>query len=101
MHIRLMETRDFAAVLAIAEPVVRAGETYPRDRDLDSEAILDYWRAPEKTVYIAEIDGQIVGIAYLRANTGGGGAHVANAGFMVAQGQTGKGIARGLCSHVL
>lgn len=50
---------------------------------------------------VAEEDGEIVGTYYIRANQQGGGAHVANCGYMTAAGSTGKGIARRMCEHSL
>jgi ribosomal protein S18 acetylase RimI-like enzyme len=44
---------------------------------------------------------KIVGTYYLRANNAGGGAHVANCGYMVAGGATGRGVARAMCAHSL
>ncbi len=41
--------------------------------------------------------GEIVGTYYLRANNKGGGAHVANCGYMVAAAATGRGVARAMC----
>ncbi len=37
----------------------------------------------------------------LRANNRGGGAHVANCGYIVAAGTQGRGIARAMCAHSL
>jgi ribosomal protein S18 acetylase RimI-like enzyme len=42
-----------------------------------------------------------VGTYYLRANNQGGGAHVANCGYIVAPSATGRGIARAMCAHSL
>jgi ribosomal protein S18 acetylase RimI-like enzyme len=37
----------------------------------------------------------------MRANNRGGGSHVANCGYMTAQGETGRGVARAMCAHSL
>jgi RimJ/RimL family protein N-acetyltransferase len=44
-------------------------------------------------------NGEIIGTYYLRANNAGGGAHVANCGYMVAGDATGRGFARAMCAH--
>ncbi len=44
---------------------------------------------------------EIVGTYYLRANNAGGGAHVVNCGYMVADTATGRGVARAMCAHSL
>jgi len=42
-----------------------------------------------------------LGTYYLRANHGGGGAHVCNCGYMTAPAAAGRGIARQMCEHSL
>jgi ribosomal protein S18 acetylase RimI-like enzyme len=92
---------DDAAIVALSEPHVRAGETYALDRDLSAAGILAFWRNAEKTLFVCEDDGVIGGVGYIRANQGGGGAHVANAGFMTLPAVQGKGVARALCAHAI
>jgi ribosomal protein S18 acetylase RimI-like enzyme len=41
----------------------------------------------------------IVGTYFLRPNQLGGGAHVANCGYMTAAEATGRGVARRMCEH--
>jgi ribosomal protein S18 acetylase RimI-like enzyme len=81
--------------------VFRAGETYPIPRDVSRADALAYWRTPGHAVFVAEAGGAIVGTYYLRANNRGGGAHVANCGYMTAPGATGRGVARAMCAHSL
>jgi RimJ/RimL family protein N-acetyltransferase len=83
------------------EPIVRAGETYTLPRAIEKEAALAYWQSPEHEVFIAEDDDEVVGTYYLKANQKGGGAHVANCGYMTAVWATGKGVARAMCAHSL
>jgi L-amino acid N-acyltransferase YncA len=92
---------DDDAIWGILEPVFRAGETYPIPRDISRADGLAYWRNVSHTVFVAEDDGQIVGTYYLRANNRGGGAHVANCGYITAPGATGRGVARAMCVHSL
>lgn len=101
LSIRPATPADDDAIWAILEPTFRAGETYPIPRDVSRADALAYWRTPGHSVYVAEQDGRIVGTYYLRANTGGGGAHVANCGYMTAQDATGRGVARAMCTHSL
>ena len=101
IQIRLATEADQAAILAIVAPVLRAGETYAVDRDLSDERVLAYWFAPSHEVFVAEADGLILGTYYLMANQGGGGAHVANCGYMTAPAAQGIGIARAMCLHSL
>jgi len=92
---------DDDAIWAILEPVFRAGETYPIPRDVSRADALAYWYTPGHSVFVAEENGRVVGTYYLRANTRGGGAHVANCGYMTAQDTTGRGVARAMCAHSL
>jgi ribosomal protein S18 acetylase RimI-like enzyme len=92
---------DADAIWAIMEPIIRAGETYTLPRDMDKEAALAYWFLPEREVFVAEDSGEIVGTYCLQANQKGGGAHVANCGYMTAASATGRGVARAMCSHSL
>jgi len=97
--IRPATRADRAAIWAILEPVIRAGETYTLDRDMGEDAALAYWFGADKAVFVAEEDGAVLGTYYLRANQAGGGAHVANCGYMTAAAATGRGVARAMARH--
>lgn len=101
MLIRPSEAGDRDAIWAILAPVIRAGDTYALPRDMSEKEALAYWLAPERESFVAEVDGEIVGISYIRANQAGGGAHVANAGYMTAPEARGRGVAGALCAHSL
>ena len=101
MQIRPATEADWPAILAIVKPVLAAGETYAIDRDLDDAGVHAYWMMPAHEVCVAEIDGQIVGTYYLMHNQRGGGAHVANCGYMTSPAAQGRGVARAMCEHSL
>jgi len=101
MIIRAATQADADGVWAIIEPMIRAGETYALDRDMSREQALAYWFSPGHAVFVAEEDGQLLGTYYMRANQRGGGAHVANCGYVVAPDAGGRGIARALAEHSL
>lgn len=101
MLIRLATPDDAAAIWGIIEPTIRAGETYTLARDMNESEALDYWFAADKEVFVAEEEGTILGTYYLRANHTGGGAHVANAGYMTGAVATGRGVARAMGLHSL
>jgi L-amino acid N-acyltransferase YncA len=96
--IRPVAPADHDAIWAILEPVIRAGETLATPRDMAREAALALWLSPDRTVRVLEADGAVMGIFYVRANQTGGGAHVANAGYVVADDATGRGFARRMCA---
>jgi L-amino acid N-acyltransferase YncA len=99
--IRPVTDGDADAIWAIMEPIIRADETYTLPRDMSKEATLAYWFSPEREVFVAEDSGEIVGTYCLQANQRGGGAHVANCGYMTAASATGRGVARAMCAHSL
>lgn len=99
MIIRPASKDDAAAIWAILEPVIRAGETYALDRDMCEADALAYWFGADKESFVAEEEGVVLGTYYLRANQAGGGAHVCNAGYMTGAAATGRGIARAMGLH--
>ncbi len=56
---------------------------------------------PDRETFVAEEGGRVFGTYFLRANQLGGGAHVANCGFMTSMEATSRGIARTMCAHSL
>jgi len=92
---------DADAIWAVMEPIIRAGETYTLPRDMDRDSALAYWLSPEREVFVAEDHAEIVGTYCLQANQKGGGAHVANCGYMTAGSAMGRGVARAMCAHSL
>jgi ribosomal protein S18 acetylase RimI-like enzyme len=101
MLIRPATQQDRGAIWRIVEPVIRAGDTYTLPRDMSEVAAIAYWCGPDRETFVAEEGGAIVGTYYIRANQQGGGAHVANCGYITAAGLMGKGIARRMCEHSL
>jgi ribosomal protein S18 acetylase RimI-like enzyme len=101
MLIRPASDPNKDAIWAIMEPIIRAGETYTLPRDMDKESALAYWFSADREVFVAEDAGEFVGTYCLQANQKGGGAHVANCGYMSAVSATGRGVARAMCAHSL
>ena len=101
LAIRPATPDDREAIWRIMEPIIRAGETYSLPRDMSGEDALAHWFASDRSVFVAEESGEIVGTSYLRANRPGPGAHVSNAGFMVSASTSGKGVGQALCEHAL
>jgi L-amino acid N-acyltransferase YncA len=94
-------TADVDAIWEILEPTIHAGETYALPRDMTREEALAYWFAKGNEVFVAEENGKAVGTYLLHANQKGGGAHVANCGYMTSVAATGRGVARAMCGHSL
>ena len=102
VNIRRAEKADAGAIWSVLEPMIRAGETYPLARDMSEAEALGFWLAAGHQVFVAEDEqGKILGTYFLRANQKGGGAHVANCGYVTATWAEGRGVARRMCAHSL
>jgi ribosomal protein S18 acetylase RimI-like enzyme len=92
---------DREAIWQIIHDVVAPGDTYAIDPQISREDAFAYWFNPDTRTYVAKEENDIVGTYILRRNQSGGGAHVANAAFMVAPAEQGKGIGRAMAEHCL
>ena len=101
MMIREASWSDSEGIWKILEPFIGGGDTYTLPQNMNREDALAYWNSPGHKVFVAEKSGEVVGTYYLRANQKGGGAHVANCGYMTAPWATGRGVARAMCQHSL
>lgn len=101
MLIREATASDSDAIWQILEPIIRSGDTYTLPSDMNREEALAFWKSAGHEVFVAEEHGEIFGTYILRANQKGGGAHVANCGYMTAPWASGRGVARAMCQHSL
>ena len=102
LNIRPLEESDWPAVWELMRPIIRAGETYPYARDMDSAGAHYMWVEATHARYVAEGDsGEIVGTYYIKPNQPTLGAHVANCGYMVAENARGRGVATAMGEHSL
>jgi ribosomal protein S18 acetylase RimI-like enzyme len=101
MLIRPGTEADADAIWGILEPVLRAGETYALPRDWTRTEALAYWNGADHTVFVAEETGEVLGTYYLHPNQMGGGAHVANCGYVTHARAVRRGVARAMCVHSL
>jgi L-amino acid N-acyltransferase YncA len=101
MNIRLATDSDRDAIWEIFREVIAASETYPIERDIPRERALAYWFKHNAHVSVAESEKGIVGSYTLHQNQAAGGAHVANAAFIVAKSARGQGIGRAMGEHCL
>jgi len=101
--IRDATPEDWPAIWTIVRPIIEAGETFTWDTDTSQERARAMWMhdPPGRTFVAVDDDGTIIGTAETHRNQGGPGAHVANAGFMVSAGQSGRGVGRALASHAI
>ena len=101
LEIRAATDADRDAIWEIFHEVVKAGDTYPLDRQTSSDGALAYWFGPNTHTYVAEQDRRLLASYVLRPNQSGGGSHVANAAFIVASSARGQGIGRAMGEHCL
>lgn len=99
LTIRVARPDDHDAIWSILEPIIRVADTYTLSPDMSREAALSYWFSPKHEVFVAEDNGVILGTYFLRSNQEGGGAHVANCGYMTAPSAAGRGVASSMCVH--
>ena len=94
LQIRPYEPADWPAIWALLEPVFRAGETFPHDPAITEDEAQATWVKQSQAVMVAaDAAGSLVGTYYLRPNSLALGAHVANAGYVVADHCRRQGIA--------
>ncbi len=101
VQIRLASDHDRSAIAALILPVIREGTTYTLDTHMTEDAALAYWMASDRTTFVAEADGVLVGTYFLRTNQAGGGQHVCNCGYITSAAARGRGVARSMCAHSL
>jgi ribosomal protein S18 acetylase RimI-like enzyme len=101
LSIRPAKNSDHDAIWEIFREVIAAADTYPLDPNISREDAFAYWFQRDARVYIAEQDRQPLGSYTLHPNQSGGGAHVANAGFIVSKEARGQGAGRAMGEHCL
>lgn len=101
IEIRPAAASDFDAMWPIFQEVVATEATYMFAANTSQDDALAYWFGAGVRSYVAEQDGEVVGMAKVVPNQRDLGAHVANASFMVAAHASGKGIGRRLGEHCL
>lgn len=102
IEIRDATSDDWPAIWSFMRGIVAAGETFCWDRETPETDARGMWmHEPPGVTVVAVDDGAVVGTAEIHRNHGGGGRHVANAGFMVDPAHGGKGIGRALGGYVV
>jgi ribosomal protein S18 acetylase RimI-like enzyme len=93
--------KDAGQIWGIIQNVISTGDTWVFSPDSSREKMLYYWLAEDKYCYVYEIENQIAGIFFFKANQPDLASHVANAGYMVHPDFRGKGIAETMCRFSL
>ena len=102
LQIRPFEAADWPGLWSLLEPVFRAGETFPHDPAITETDARVAWVEQTQAVMVAvDAAGALVGTYYLRPNSLALGAHVANAGYVIAENCRRQGVGSRLCQHSL
>lgn len=99
--IRLAREADRDAIWEMFHDVISAGDVFAFDPEMSRDDALAFWCGPRNHTYVGEEDGRVCGSYYLKPNQQGGGAHVANAGYMVAPVARGHHVGRLMAEHSL
>jgi ribosomal protein S18 acetylase RimI-like enzyme len=107
LEIRKAREADQQSIWEIIKAVIATGDAYVFAPDSSRDEMLDYWFAPDKHTYVAvwseepDTNEKIVGTFFLKANQPGLGAHVGNAGYMVAPELKGRRVGRTMAEFSL
>lgn len=101
ISIRKAEIEDQEAIWRIIEPVIRKGDTYAFSPNASKEDMIEVWCGKEVYTYVAVLNQDVVGTFMMKNNQPELGAHVANAGYMVAAQYSGLGIGRKMGEYSL
>ena len=101
VEIRKAEESDWDAIWEIWHTVVVDGTTFVYSPNTTKEEAYTHWMAAPAIPYVVVEGTEVIGSYILKPNQPGLGAHVANAGFIVAEGQRGKGVGRAMGLHAL
>ncbi len=96
MYIRKVKEKDYNEMYLIFKEVIEKGDTYVFSPNTTKEEAYSYWFGKGIESYVAEDNGEIVGMYKIIANQIDLGSHVANASFMVSPKEQGKGIGKAL-----
>lgn len=103
MVIRDATAEDWPQIWPFLREIVRAGETYAYDPDMDEATARELWLVgpPGRTVVAVDDEGGVLGTANMYANRPGPGSHIASASFMVDPRVSGRGVGRALGEDAL
>lgn len=93
---------DWPAIWPIFSAVVAGGDTYAYPPDIGYEEGRVLWMGGDRReVFVAFVDDEIAGTAFIRPNQPGLGDHVANGAWMISPGHRGLGLGRSFAEYVI
>jgi len=97
--IREFAQSDWPALWRVLREAFATGDTYPYPPDISEADARRAWIDVPAATFVAVEDEKILGTYYLKPNQPGLGAHVCNAGYIVATAARRRGLGRALCAH--
>lgn len=118
LEIRQANESDREEIWGIIKSVIAGGDSYAFAPVTPREQMLEFWCGADKKTYVAvecgqparagilddesqRLHGSIVGTFFLKANQPDLGAHICNAGYMVAPAAQGKRVGRAMAEFSL
>lgn len=98
---RLAEDSDWPGIWAVLEPNIRDGVWFPIPSDFTQAQTRDFWCKQSHSVFVGESNGEIVWTYFTCPIQLGGGSHIANAAYAVAQSHFGMGLGGDMVRHSL
>lgn len=89
---------EHSQLFSIFAEVVESNAGYPHSPPLTKNTYDATFVDPVRIVVVARAIGRVIGAYYLKPNAPGRGAHIANAGYLVAREERSRGIGRLLVS---
>lgn len=100
MKIRKYKEYDWNRIWPIIRRVFRDGETYAYSPGITEQEAYHVWiEVPLETWVIQDLNQEIIGTYYIKANQPGLGSHVCNCGYIVSEEARGQGAATIMCEH--
>jgi len=96
LEIRKARPEDHNQIWNIIKEVISKGDSYAFDPNSSRETMLDYWCGRDRHTYVATDNGEVLGTFLIKDNQPGLGSHIANAGYMVSEKSSGKGIGKAM-----
>ena len=101
MKIRKLRSGDEEQLGQVLKKVISKGDTIVWHPQSSQQKLLNLWTAGDVHIYVAELDGELVGSFYIKDNQLDLGNHIANAGFVIDPAHHGKGLGRKMAQHAL
>jgi GNAT superfamily N-acetyltransferase len=103
VRVREVTDDDWSSVWPFLRDIVRAGETFPYDSQMQEAQAREMWfvQAPGRTVVAITGDRTVAGSANMYANRPGGGADIASGSVMVDPAHWGEGVGRALVEDMI